>query len=194
MAMSLGFLCLALTPPLATPSSTPSPTRAATAPATSAPAPPSATATVPARTAPAGPGDWALPAVPTATQSQAAAVEEQSRPPLAPVPGPRPAKPQVGDILHPALWFAGVLLLAALAFAWLRRLRKLEEQSPEDQAHAQLATFRQMRDDGEMTEEEFKKVLLKLQGKIKPGADGDGPAAPAPAPPANGKPAKKPEA
>ncbi len=87
------------------------------------------------------------------------------------IPAPAPVKPRepfrIGTMLEPALWLIAALGLGALAIAWVKRYQKQQDMESRDTAHDQLAKFRQAVQDGEMTNEEFRKVKELLAEKIR---------------------------
>jgi hypothetical protein len=96
--------------------------------------------------------------------------------PLPPPPGAKiavqpqkpPGKFEIGSILVPALWLIGILTVGALLIAWLKKNRDRSFSALSISPHQQLSSFRDSMDEGEMTEEEFKKVKSHLAKKIKP--------------------------
>lgn len=98
--------------------------------------------------------------------------------PLQPPPGAKLAVPpkqqpgnfQIGSILEPALWLIGILTVGALLIAWLKKNKERQLSGISVSPHEQLSAFRDSMEEGEMTEEEFKKVKSLLGQKIKPGA------------------------
>jgi hypothetical protein len=74
---------------------------------------------------------------------------------------------RVGSILEPALWLVGALVILALILAWLKRYQQKDDLENRDSAHQQLAKFRMALDNGEMSEEEFRKVKSLLTEKIR---------------------------
>lgn len=97
--------------------------------------------------------------------------------PLQPPPGAKLAVPpkqqpgnfQIGSILEPALWLIGILTVGALLIAWLKKNKERQLAGVTVSPHEQLSAFRDAMEEGEMTEEEFKKVKSLLGQKIKPG-------------------------
>jgi hypothetical protein len=97
--------------------------------------------------------------------------------PLQPPPGAKLAVPpkqqpgnfQIGSILEPALWLIGILTVGALLIAWLKKNKERQLAGVSVSPHEQLSAFRDALEEGEMTEEEFKKVKSLLGQKIKPG-------------------------
>lgn len=75
-------------------------------------------------------------------------------------------KAQPGDIVLPALGLVAVLIAGALLFAAFKRWRERDEKA-DFSVHAELMAYREARDAGEMTEEEYQRVFAKLSGKIK---------------------------
>jgi hypothetical protein len=105
--------------------------------------------------------------------------------PVPPAPAPVGGGPRAGQILEPALWLVGTLLLGAFVIAMLKRAQQVGGLHG-DSAHDQLAQFREAHDQGEMTDEEYKRVKALLTTKIKDAemkAAAEGGATPAPAPP-----------
>jgi hypothetical protein len=98
--------------------------------------------------------------------------------PLQPPPGAKLAVPpkqqpgnfQIGSILEPALWLIGILTVGALLIAWLKKNKERQLSGISVSPHEQLSAFRDSMEEGEMTEEEFKKVKSLLGQKLKPGA------------------------
>lgn len=95
--------------------------------------------------------------------------------PFNPPPGANqgvPIKPpagqhQIGAILEPALWLIGILAVGAILIAWLKKTREKQAGPVALTAHDQLTSFRQAVEEGEMTDEEFKKVKALLAEKIR---------------------------
>jgi hypothetical protein len=84
-------------------------------------------------------------------------------------PAEPPKKYGFGDVLEPALWLAGALLLAALAYKIIGMVRESRRRktSQDDSVHGQLAQFRHAYEHGEMSEQEFQRVHKLLTGKVK---------------------------
>jgi hypothetical protein len=104
------------------------------------------------------------------------------------VPGPAAPAPgnfKIGSILEPALWLIGILTFGAILIAWLKKNKERQRDGFSVSPHEQLTAFRDSMEEGDMTEEEFKKVKAHLAAKIRP------PAAPAPAPAAPTTPEKQ---
>lgn len=95
--------------------------------------------------------------------------------PFNPPPGANqgvPLKPpagqhQIGAILEPALWLIGILAIGAILIAWLKKSREKQAGTIALTAHDQLTSFRQAVEEGEMTDDEFKKVKALLAEKIR---------------------------
>ena len=129
------------------------------------------------------------PAAGDATKTDTAPLEQPVIP-LQPPPGAKialPPKPaagnfEIGTILVPALWLIGILTFGALLIAWLKKNRDRTFSAVTLSPHEQLSSFREALEEGEMTEEEFKKVKAHLAKKIKPPAT-PAPSEPTPAPP-----------
>ena len=86
------------------------------------------------------------------------------------VPGgaaPAPGKFEIGSILAPALWLIGILAVGAILIAWLRKNKERQSSPFSVSPHEQLTAFRDSMEEGDMTEEEFKKVKAHLAGQIK---------------------------
>jgi beta-lactamase regulating signal transducer with metallopeptidase domain len=161
-----------LTPPAAVPSLTPpAPSVPATvaAEAASTPTASTATAAVP-QTTPTAPA-------PAPTPEAHGLPMPIGLPPRPTDPGP--ARARIGSMVEPALWLVGALVLGALGIAWLKRMQQVRPPKPEEELHAQLASFREAHLAGEMTKEEFEKVKAKLAPKIKE-LEAKPPAAPPP--------------
>lgn len=104
-------------------------------------------------------------------------VEQQQQPiiPLQPPPGAQiPVQPKepkkdfrVGAILEPALWLIAILALGAILLAWLKKNRDRQAGGIALTANQQLSAFRDSLEEGDMTEEEFKKVKAHLAEKIR---------------------------
>ncbi len=75
------------------------------------------------------------------------------------------AKGDVGDFVGPALWLIGALLLLALVFWAVGRWRRREEKR--DDVSEQLTRFRESYEQGEMSEDEYKRVHALLAGKMQ---------------------------
>jgi hypothetical protein len=85
---------------------------------------------------------------------------------------------RVGQILEPALWLVGALLLAALVLKLLQRARRQQAAKTGDATHDQLAHFRTLYENGQMSPEEYGRVYALLSGQIqekaKPPSPGPG--------------------
>jgi uncharacterized membrane protein len=111
---------------------------------------------------------------PQETEKNEIAKVKQPELPFHPPPGAAQGVPvkqpvgqhQIGAILEPALWLVGILALGALIIAWLKKNREKQVGTVALTAHDQLSTFRQALEEGEMTDEEFKKVKALLAEKI----------------------------
>jgi len=111
-------------------------------------------------------------------------------------PAPEPLqevakKPDFGDILTPALWLAGALLLAALVFKIIKLIRESQrrQSATDDSVHGQLSHFRKAFERGELSEVEYDRVYKLLTGQVRKQAGlqsekpAEAPPADAPAPP-----------
>ncbi len=111
--------------------------------------------------------------------------------PIQPPPGanlpakvqePPKAAPPLGSILQPALLLIAILAVGAILIAWLKKSRDRSKGAVALSAHDQLSAFRDSVDEGDMTDEEFKKVKALLAEKIRkpanPVTTTPGPAAP----------------
>jgi hypothetical protein len=95
--------------------------------------------------------------------------------PLAPPPGAQVAVPpkqqpknfQIGSVLEPALWLIGILAVGAILIAWLRKNRDRQLNAAALTANDQLTAFRESMEQGDMTDEEFKKVKVLLSEKLR---------------------------
>lgn len=131
-------------------------------------------------------------AQPPAKVDTAPAELQQPIIPLQPPPGAKLAVPakekpgnfQIGSILEPALWLIAILTVGALLLAWLKKNKERQFAGFSVSPHEQLSSFRDSMEEGDMTEEEFKKVKALLGQKIKPPSQ---PAPPAPEQPAVSK-------
>lgn len=99
-----------------------------------------------------------------------------------PAPPKKAADLKPGDLLEPALWLIVAMLLLAVLFWAVGRWRKREEVRG-DVYSEQLTHFRESFEQGEMTEEEYKRIHAHLAGKMqgKPKARPDAPEAGRPA-------------
>lgn len=107
-------------------------------------------------------------------------------PPPALPPAKVPERFQPGDIIWPAVGLVALLIAGAMLFTAFKRWREREAKSGYS-IHAELMAYREARDAGDMTEEEYQKVFEKLSGKIKQQggvAASEGPSSPPPSPPA----------
>ncbi|MFT3880995.1 MAG: hypothetical protein QM703_15195 [Gemmatales bacterium] len=77
------------------------------------------------------------------------------------------AAPPLGSILQPALLLIGILVVGAILIAWLKKSRDRSKGAVALSAHDQLSAFRDSVDEGDMTDEEFKKVKALLAEKIR---------------------------
>ena len=77
-------------------------------------------------------------------------------------------------ILLPTLLLCVALLVGAGIVAWVERWRKRQDRTALT-PHDQLASFRVLYEQGQMSEEEYQRVKARLTAKIKPKAP---PAAP----------------
>jgi len=83
----------------------------------------------------------------------------------------QPKNFQIGSILQPALLLILVLAVGAILIAWLKKNRDRTAGSLSLSANDQLTAFRESMEQGDMTDEEFKKVKLLLAEKLrKPGS------------------------
>jgi hypothetical protein len=83
-------------------------------------------------------------------------------------PPKEPAKNfQIGSILEPALLLIGILAVGAILIAWLKKTRDRSAGAIALTAHDQLSAFRESMEQGDMTDEEFKKVKLLLAEKLR---------------------------
>jgi hypothetical protein len=110
---------------------------------------------------------------------------------VANVPAPAPAKPpggkvEFGDILLASLWLIGTLLAVAMIWRIVAVVRNYQDRkaATASSPQGQLSEYRKSFDRGEMTEDEYDKVYLKLTGqprkKLTPppqaeGGSGNGP-------------------
>lgn len=85
-----------------------------------------------------------------------------------------PVKPQVefGDILMPGVMLAGAILLAAIVLMLLKRWRSTAETF--DSPHDQLAEYRRMYEQGELSREEFDRIHALLTQRIRSQVGGTG--------------------
>lgn len=74
---------------------------------------------------------------------------------------------QVGQILTPALWMAGVLLAGAILLTILKRIQSRREAAQPVSAQEQLAQFRAARDKGEISADEYQRLKALLAGQIR---------------------------
>ncbi|HQR07262.1 MAG TPA: hypothetical protein PLN21_10595 [Gemmatales bacterium] len=118
--------------------------------------------------------------------------------PIQPPPGANlPAKiqeqpkatPLLGSILQPALLLIAILAIGAILIAWLKKNRDRTKGAVTLSAHDQLSAFRDSLDEGDMTDEEFKKVKALLAEKIRKPAN---PVTTAPGPAIPPSPTEKP--
>ena len=95
----------------------------------------------------------------------------------------QPKNFQIGSILQPALLLILVLAVGAILIAWLKKNRDRTAGSLSLSANDQLTAFRESMEQGDMTDEEFKKVKLLLAEKLrKPGSPVTTATEPAPPP------------
>lgn len=80
---------------------------------------------------------------------------------------PVKAAPPLGSILQPALLLILILAVGAILIAWLKKSRDRTKGEVALSAHDQLSSFRDSLDEGDMTDEEFKKVKALLAEKIR---------------------------
>lgn len=84
------------------------------------------------------------------------------------VPAKEPAKKmEIGSILQPALLLIAILAGGAILIAWLRKNRDRQSGAVALSANEQLTAFRESLEQGDMTDEEFKKVKAHLAEKIR---------------------------
>lgn len=110
-------------------------------------------------------------------------------PPGALIPIPEKEKPkkfEIGSIVWPSLLLIGMLALGALILAWLKKNKERQLAGISLSAHDQLSAFRDSMEQGDMTDDEFKKVKALLSEKIKR-QQSIAPSAQAPLPPSTGK-------
>lgn len=113
--------------------------------------------------------------LPPKDAAQPPANQDQPVIPIAPPPGANqavkvqepPGKFQIGTILEPALWLIGILTAGALMIAWLKKNRDRPLGTVTLTANQQLTAFRDSLEEGDMTEDEFKKVKALLADKIR---------------------------
>lgn len=74
---------------------------------------------------------------------------------------------QIGSILEPALWLIGILAFGAILIAWLKKSKEKQLAGFSVSPHEQLTAFRDSMEQGDMTDEEFKKVKALLADKIR---------------------------
>ncbi|HQR41647.1 MAG TPA: hypothetical protein PLX97_03160 [Gemmatales bacterium] len=74
---------------------------------------------------------------------------------------------QIGSILEPALWLIGILAFGAILIAWLKKSKEKQLAGFSVSPHEQLSAFRDSMEQGDMTDEEFKKVKALLADKIR---------------------------
>lgn len=126
----------------------------------------------------------------TAPPAEAKPVEIPAQPPpgalIAVPPKEQPKNFEIGSILQPALLLIGILALGAILIAWLKKNRDRTTGTMTLSAHDQLSAFRDSLDEGDMTDEEFKKVKAHLTEKIRKPANAVTPA-PGPSVPVTSK-------
>lgn len=71
-----------------------------------------------------------------------------------------------GQILEPALWLVGALLLAALILLFVQRWQR-RSQEPGDPLRDQLTQFRALYEKGEISQEEYERVRGRLLGRFQ---------------------------
>src|SRR5260221_13932460 len=76
-----------------------------------------------------------------------------------------PAGHKVGQILEPALWMVGALLLSAIVLAAIQAWRK-RKAAAGDNLQDQLTQFRDAFQKGQMSKEEYHRVHALLTGRI----------------------------
>jgi hypothetical protein len=102
---------------------------------------------------------------------------------------------QRDDFLLYSVILAGMLLVAAVAFYFTDRWRKSRpSQEGDREASLTLSSFREMYEDGEITESEYRKLRDKMAAKMKGNTTAKPIPAPSPppAPPLNSDPSGKP--
>lgn len=110
-------------------------------------------------------------------------------PPGALIPVPpkeQPKKFEIGTILWPSLLLIGMLAIGAILIAWLKKNKDRQLAGEQLSANDQLTAFRDSLDQGDMTDDEFKKVKALLSEKIRHPQQ-TAPPVQAPAPPAAGQ-------
>jgi hypothetical protein len=93
-----------------------------------------------------------------------------------------PAGAKVGQILEPALYMVGVLILFAAGLMIFQALRKRSRGGDRDSLQDQLTQFREAFEKGEMTKEEYRRVHALLTGRIQKQVKAPSPPPPDPAP------------
>jgi hypothetical protein len=83
-----------------------------------------------------------------------------AKPPVAPRPWWDPR------FLVAALALVGIILLGALIIAWLDRWRKRSGPQPFN-ANDQLAHFRELYEQGELSQEEFERIRVRLTAQLR---------------------------
>ena len=128
-------------------------------------------------------GQEAPPSKDAAQPAEAKPPEIPTQPPpgalIAVPPKEQPKNFQIGSILQPALLLIGILAVGAIMIAWLKKNRDRVAGVSALSAHDQLSAFRDSLDEGDMTDDEFKKVKALLAEKIRKPAN---PVTPAPGP------------
>jgi hypothetical protein len=109
-------------------------------------------------------------------------------------PPPAPLRWTDPSVLWSGVALAAVLLAGAVVIALLDRWRKRSEP-PTLTANDQLAAFRELYERGELSQEEFERLRVKLSGKLRkeldiPGRPSEAPPKEQPQPPANAEPGK----
>jgi len=74
---------------------------------------------------------------------------------------------EIGSILQPALLLIGILTLGAIILAWLKKNRDRSTGAATLSANDQLSAFRESMEQGDMTDDEYKKVKALLAEKIR---------------------------
>ncbi len=127
--------------------------------------------TLPKDESPAKPGQETTPAKDTAPagEPQQPVIPFQQAPPAIAVQQPKqpPKNFEIGSILFPALWLIGALALGAIMLSWLKKYRERNAGAFSLSANEQLSAFRQSMEEGEMTDDEFKKVKALLGEKLR---------------------------
>ncbi len=126
---------------------------------------------------------------PPTTAEPGAAIEAQPTTPTKP-PDPHGAVRDPGFVIW-SLVFAGILLVAAVIFVFFDRWRKKPVGESARDLSLNLNSFKEMYENGEITEAEYERIKAKWAAKLK--GQAGGPAAALPAPPPEAEPAPPPE-